>query len=311
MLFESHLLVGERGSYRLVRPLQEIRIPPTVQAILAARIDRLPAYARPLLHAASVIGNDFPYAILQHMAGLPADELHRGLTELREAEFLYETRQFPDVHYRFKHALTHDVAYGSLLAADRKTLHQQIVDVIERLYSDRLNEFAEQLAHHGLCGEVREKAVHYLRQSGLKSVARSALQDAQTWFEQALNILPSLPESRSTWEQAVDIRLEMRQVLVQLSEYRASLKLMREAEGFARRLNDDSRLARVCTFLMGDHAMLGQLDEALVTGTRAASIASRLGNLRLCLLSTTYLVRVHFVRGEYDRAIELATRVLD
>src|SRR5262249_30838960 len=158
--------------YRLVRLLQELRIPPTVQAILAARIDRLPAHARPLLHAASVIGNDVPYTILQHIAGLPVDELRRGLTELREGEVLFESRQFPDVHYRFKHALTHDVAYGSLLAADRKALHRQIVRVIERLYPDRLNEYVEQLAHHALCGEEREKAVHYLRQSGLKSVAR-------------------------------------------------------------------------------------------------------------------------------------------
>src|SRR5262249_20322280 len=145
MLIESHLLEGDRGSYRLMRPLRELQIPPTVQAILAARIDRLPAHVRPLLHAASVIGNDVPHAILQPLQGLPEDELRRGLAELREAEILYEARQFPDVHYRFKHALTHDVAYGSLLGEDRKTLHRQVVHVIEQLYPDRLGEFVEQL----------------------------------------------------------------------------------------------------------------------------------------------------------------------
>jgi len=307
MLIDSHLLVGQRGSYRLMRALQKLRIPPTVQAILTARIDRLPAPARKLLHAASVIGNDVPHAILHGIGGLPEDDLRRVLAELREAEFLYETRQFPDVHYTFKHALTHDVSYGSLLAEDRKMLHRQIVRFIEELYPDRLTEFAEQLAHHALCGELHEKAVHYLRQSGLKSAARSALQDARTWFEQALHVLSRTAESPSTLEQAFDIRLEIRQVLVQLSEFRASLKLMREAEGLAERLNDDRRLARVCTFMTGDQTMLGQLDEALATGIRAANIASGLGELRLRILANTYLARLHFIRGEYKRVAVLAT----
>jgi class 3 adenylate cyclase/tetratricopeptide (TPR) repeat protein len=306
-LVETNFLEGRRGGYRLVRPFEELRIPPSVQAILAARIDRLPRRDRWLLHAASVVGKDVPYAILQPVAGLAEDELRRGLADLREAEFLYESRVLPDVEHTFKHALTHEVAYGSLLVERRRTLHQQIVDIIERLYPDRLTEHVERLAHHALMGEVWEKAVRYLRQAGNKAAARSAGQDAKAWFEQALGALERLPESQSTLEQAFEIRLELRQVLAQLSEFRATLERLREAETLAERLNDEHRIARVSAFMTNIYSLLEETDEALVTGTRAVAVAARLGNLRLRILATTYLAQTYYIRGEYKRVIELAT----
>ena len=119
-----------------------------MQAILAARIDRLPSDEKRLLQTASVIGTDVALPLLQAVADLPEETLRRGLTHLQAAEFLYETRLFPDVEYTFKHALTHEVAYGSLLQERRRALHAQIVQAVERLYSDRVAEHAEQLVHH-------------------------------------------------------------------------------------------------------------------------------------------------------------------
>ena len=148
---------------------------------------------------------------------------------------------FPDLEYTFKHALTHEVAYGGLLQERRRELHARIVDAIETLHRDRLGEQIERLAHHALRGEVREKAVHYLRQAGLKAAARSALPDARAWFEQALGVLEALPESPSTLEQGFDIRLELRPVLGQLGEVRRVLERLREAEALAETLNDDRR----------------------------------------------------------------------
>jgi class 3 adenylate cyclase len=159
-LVETGSLEGGRGAYRLVRPLQTLQIPPTVQAILTARIDRLPLSDKQLLLATSVIGKDVPYAILQAIAGLPEDALHRGLADLQEHEFLYEARLFPDRGYTFKHALTHEVTYGSLLAERRRALHEQIVGAILRLYPDRLAEHVERLAHHAVRGEQWERAGH-------------------------------------------------------------------------------------------------------------------------------------------------------
>jgi tetratricopeptide (TPR) repeat protein len=156
-------------------------------------------------------------------------------------------------------------------------------------------------------GELREKAVHYLRQAALKAAARSAPQDARVWFEQALGVLEALPESQSTLEQAFEIRRELRPMLNQLAEVRRSLERLREAEALAERLNDDRRRGRVCAFMANTQSLLGELNEALASGTRALEIAERLGDLRLRIPATTHLEQAHYFRGEYERVVELVT----
>jgi tetratricopeptide (TPR) repeat protein len=220
---------------------------------------------------------------------------------------VYEVGLFPDLEYTFKHALTHEVTYGGLLQERRREVHARIVEAIETLHQGRLGGEIERLAHHALRGDLREKAVDYLRQAGLKAAARSTLPDARVWFEQALGVLGALPESPSTLEQAFEIRLELRPVLHQLGEVRRVLDRLREAEALAERLRDDRRLGRVCAFVTMAHTDLGELDDALVTGTRALAIAGRLGDLRLRILTTSYLGETHYYRGEYERVVELAT----
>ena len=165
-LAETHVLVGERGSYRLARDPGAIQVPATVQAILAARIDRLPPDDKRLLQTASVIGKDLPWTLLLAIAELPEDELRRGLGRLQAAEFVYEAKLFPDLEYTFKHALTHEVAYGSLLHDRRRLVHGQLVDAIERIHADRVAEHAERLAHHAFRGELWSAALRYLEQTG-------------------------------------------------------------------------------------------------------------------------------------------------
>jgi tetratricopeptide (TPR) repeat protein len=280
-LVETRALDGPRGRYRLTQPVQAIQVPATVQTMLAARIDRLAPEDKRLLQVASVIGKDVPLVLLQAIAELPDEALRRGLGHLQAAEFVYETGLYPDLEYSFKHALTHEVTYGGLLQERRRELHARIVEAIETLYRDRLGGEIERLAHHALRGELREKAAHYLRQAGLKAAARSALQDARAWFEQALGALEALPESPSTLEQAFEIRLELRSVLTQLAEVRRALERMREAEALAERLNDDRRRGQVCAFMTNAHSLLGELDEALTTCTRALEIAGRPGSSSL------------------------------
>jgi tetratricopeptide (TPR) repeat protein len=306
-LVETKALMGERGRYRLTQPVPAIQVPPTVQAMLAARIDRLAPEDKHLLQIASVVGKDVPFALLQAVVDLPDEALRRGLDHLQAAEFLYETGLYPDLEYSFKHALTHEVTYGGLLQERRRELHARVVDAIETLHRDRLGEQIERLAHHALRGELREKAVDYLRQAGLKAAARSALQDAQGWFEQALGVLEALPESQATLEQAFEIRLELRWVLNQLGEVRRALERLRETEILAERLNDDRRRSRVCALMTSAHSQLGELEEARASGTRALAIARVLGDLELSILTTTYLEQAHYYRGEYERVVELAT----
>jgi class 3 adenylate cyclase/tetratricopeptide (TPR) repeat protein len=306
-LVETGALAGERGAYRLMRPLEALQVPATVQTMLAARIDRLPAEEKQLLQAASVIGRSVPYALLAAITSLSEEDLRRGLGHLQAAEFLRETQLFPDPELTFKHALTHEVTYRGLLQERRRALHARVVQAIETLHRDRLGEQIERLAHHAVRGELREQAVSYLRQAGLKATARSAPSDARGWFEQALEVLATLPETPSTLEQAFDIRLELRQTLTQLADVRRALERLREAETLAERLNDDRRRGRVYAFIANIHTLLGELDEALVTGTRALEIAERLADVRLRIPATTYLEQGHYLRGEHERVVALAT----
>ena len=204
-LVETGVLGGERGAYHLTQALPPMQIPTTVQAVLAARIDRLPPAEKRLLHTAAVIGTEVPLPLLQAIAELPEAAVHDGLRHLQAAEFLYETHLFPEHAYTFKHALTHEVAYGSLPQERRRVLHARIVEVVEALYPDRLAEQVERLAHHALRGEVWEKALAYYRQAGDKAMARSAYREAVACFEQALTALRHLPEQRHTQEQAIDL----------------------------------------------------------------------------------------------------------
>ena len=208
-LVETGSLVGERGAYRLARPLPTIQVPATVQAVLAARIDRLAPADKALLQTASVVGKDVPLGLLQAIAEQGEAELRAAIGRLQAAEFLYETRIFPDVEYTFKHALTHDVTYGGLLQERRRRLHGQIVETIERRYPDRLVEHVERLAHHAFRAEEWDKAVGYLRQAGAKALGRSANLEVAAHMERALDALGHLPESPATLEAAFDLRFEL------------------------------------------------------------------------------------------------------
>src|SRR5712691_2752216 len=216
-LAETGVLVGERAAYHLGQALAGIQVPATVQAVLAARIDRLPAEAKRLLQTAAVLGTEVPWPLLHAMADVPEAVLQQHLTALQSAEFLYETRLFPEPQYTFKHALTHEVAYGSLLLERRRVLHARIVEALEALAGERVAEVAsgrspdqvERLAYHALRGEVWDKALVYCRQAGEKAMARSVHREAVGYFEQALSALQHLPETRDTREQAIDLRLAL------------------------------------------------------------------------------------------------------
>jgi class 3 adenylate cyclase/tetratricopeptide (TPR) repeat protein len=305
-LVDTGVLEGARGNYRLARPLSSVEVPPTVQAVLAARIDALPAPEKRLLQEAAVVGYDVPLALLHAISGLTEDDLGGLLGNLQDAEFLYAAQLFPDLQYRFKHAFTHDVTYSGVLRHRRRDIHAHVVDAIEALYVDRLGEQVGRLAHHAVRGELKEKAVHYLRQAGGRAAARSALSDARTWFEQALDVLKSLPESHATMEQAFEIGLELRSVLRQLGEVRHMLDRLRDAEALAERLKDDRRRGRVCAIMTTVLSTLDELDEALVTGTRAVEIAQRVGDLSLGVITKSCLEEAYYYRGEYERVVEIA-----
>ncbi len=301
-LVETRALAGARGAYRLAQPVEAIQVPATVQSILASRIDRLPLDEKRLLQSAAVIGKDVPFALLQGIAGLPDEDLRRGLDHLQAAEFLYETSLFPDLEYTFKHALTHDVAYGSLLQDRRRELHAKVVETIEALYSDRLTEQIERLAHHVFRGEVWDKAVGYLRQAGAKAFARSANREAVAYLEQAIAALAHLPETRERLELAIDLRFEIRSSLFPLGELEAMLATLRDAERLAVALGDSRRLGWVSVFMSQYSWVKGHLTEARTFGEGAGALAAKLGDSSLQAVANYYAGAACFASTDYRDA---------
>jgi len=309
-LVETRALVGERGAYRLLTPLVNVEVPATVQAVLAARIDRLTPEGKRLLHAASAIGMDVPLALLQSIADLPDESVRRGLEHLLAAELLYETGLWPNLEYTFKHALTHDVAYGSLLLEHRRALHARIVEAIERLHPGRLDEHIDRLAHHALRGEVWDRAVDFLGRAA-EAVTRVAYADAAAYYERALAALGRLPEDLRRREQAVDLQFELARCLYSTGHFDRATAAYRDAERLAAALGDDDRVARVCTglaYLLGSEA---DHHGSIEAGQRALVLATKVGDVELQTWTGVGMAREYFAVGDYRRGIERARAALD
>ena len=211
MLAETGVIAGEPGARGLAGPVHAIKVPETVQALLAARMDRLSPEDKQVLQAAAVIGRDVPLVLLEALAGSSHTE---ALRRLRAAEFLYEVSLAGEPGYTFKHALTHDVAYESLSEGSRHTLHVRVVEAIHAVYRDRLGEQTERLAHHASRGELWDRALAFAQQAGHRAAARCAFPEAAAAFEQALVALDHLPGSPEAVALAIDLRFELRNVLI-------------------------------------------------------------------------------------------------
>ena len=208
-LAEEGALRGGRGNYSLETTPPELHISPTVQGVLAARIDRLTGEEKELLQQLSVIGRQFPVSLVKQVVSQPEDELQQILASLQAKEFLYEQPAFPESEYLFKHALTQDVAYGTVLQEQRKTLHERTGQAMEGLYRTSVGDYYSDLAHHYSRSGNAEKAVEYLGLAGHQAVQRSANDEAIRHFTTAIELLQILPDSleRGQHELALQVAL--------------------------------------------------------------------------------------------------------
>jgi predicted ATPase len=193
-LFDQGALV-RNGVVKLTRPLASIQIPPTVQGILAARIDRLAAAEKELLQTLAVIGKEFSFGLVRHVTGRPDDELTLGLARLQVGEFIYERPAFPESEYTFKHALTQEVAYNSVLSERRREVHERGAIAIEELFADKLDDHVSALAQHYSLSGNAAKAVVFLRRAAEQARGRSAYDDAIRYLNEALRLLAEMPDS--------------------------------------------------------------------------------------------------------------------
>src|SRR5262245_5479371 len=277
-------------------------VPETVEAVLMARIDRLPFADRQLLQAAAVVGRTVPAFILEAVSDLRGAELRGALRRLLAAEFLYDQAAARDAGHVFSHGLTQEVTYQSLGAEDRCRLHARIADCLERLDPARQIDHVERLAHHCLRGRLWPKAVAYLRQAGHRALARSAYRESAACFEHALGALRELPEGREKLELGVDLRCELRTVLFPLGGHERILDELTTAEALAGRLGDRARLARVVAYLADGLRLRGDHESALACGQRALTIVADHGDLALQVALNNYMGQICYDLGQYGEA---------
>ena len=303
-LIETRALAGNRGAYRLDKPVDAIQVPATVQAILAARIDRLPPGEKQLLQVAAVIGHEVPFRLLEALGGEGEEQLRQGLAHLQASEFLYETSLFPELEYSFKHALTHEVTYNSLLQDRRRALHAKVLEAIERVYADRLSEQVESLARHALRAEAWEKAVDYLRQAGVAAMARGALADVIQRYEQALEVTARLSQSADNVLRAVDAHLDLSGALTPLGQIGRAIKLLEAADHLAEGIDDARRRGRIAGQMSGLLWFDGRYREGLEQAGRALAAATSLNDPQLRLGALISLALNHGLLGDFRTAIE-------
>jgi tetratricopeptide (TPR) repeat protein len=317
-LFQAVLEKGQGNPFfleELARTLVERRddgpmlaVPDTVQAVLAARIDRLTPEERHLLQTAAVIGMDVPGSLLHAIAEWPDEPLRHGLSQLQAAEFLYETYHFPEVEYRFKHALTQQVAYETLLRERRRVLRARLVEAIEAHTPERAAEQVDRLAHHALRGEVWDKAVTYCQQAGTRAHDRAAFGEAVAAFDQALHALAHLREPGDTRVLAIELRRAMGGSLIALGEYRRCLALLGEAEALARVLDDRVWLGWVLAQMTAVLRNMGDLDGAIAAGQQALALAVGLGDSAMQARTCFTLGMAWQAVGDFGRAADLLRR---
>jgi predicted ATPase len=275
-----------------------------VQGVLAARIDRLPAQEKDLLQTLAVIGKEFPFGLLRAVAEGGEEDLYRGLSHLQAGEFIYEQPAFPEPEYTFKHALTQEVAYGSLLVERRRPLHERTARVIEERYRDRLDEHYGELAHHYGRSQNIPKAVEYLTLAGEQAVQRSAYAEAIRQVSRGVELVETRPESRERARQELPLQLALGGALTATQGYGApeAERAYARARDLCEQLGEASRLFEtlqaqwVIHLVRAEHDRMGELAELLLRLARGTRDPAQI------LVAQTSMGSNFFWRGEFSQA---------
>jgi len=241
-LNDLKIIEKKNNKWCLAKDIQDLTIPSTVQDVIMARVDSLPEGAKEALQTGSAIEREFTYDLIKRVKGLPEQELLSHLSVLKDSELLYERGIYPETTYIFKHALTRDVVYESILAKKKKNLHEKIGNAVEELYADRIEEQYELLAHHYGLAESWVKAVHFGRLAAEKAHKLSQFQQAVTLYEQAAERIIKLPENKIRQEGLVDIQLEICWSNIGLGQFEKAEEVGLQAETTANVLGDRARL---------------------------------------------------------------------
>ncbi|MDH3598069.1 MAG: AAA family ATPase, partial [Candidatus Tectomicrobia bacterium] len=306
---ESGLLQDTDDQYVLTGPLTSLTVPVTLQDALMARLDHLET-AKEMVQLGAVLGRQFSYDVLQAVSHLDDETLQRELARLVQVELLHQRGVAPRASYVFKHALLQDVAYQALLKSTRQAYHQRTVQVLTEHFSETAETQPEVLTYHALRGEVWDQALRYGRQAGVRALEQSAYREAVAHFDQALSALAQLPERRDTLQQAVDLRLDLRNALHPLGEQGRVGDILREAETLAERLGDEPRLGQIACYLCINLSNIGEYDRAIAAGQRALALGTTSGAFDVQVVAQTYLGATYCHVGDFRQALDVSQRAM-
>lgn len=307
-LQEEGTIRKEDDRYVLKGSISEIDVPETVQGIIAARMDRLEDNLKRTMQVASVIGRDFAYRILQRISGMK-EELKSYLLNLQGLEFIFEKSLFPELEYIFKHALTRDVAYNSLLQKRRKEIHEQIGLAIEELYADRLEELYEVLSHHFCMSDNHTKTMKYLKLCIWKAANNYANWEAFRYGQEAISLLHRLPVSKQDVREHIEVRLLIINVVNALAFPENSLDILHEGEQLSRDSGDPA-LLRFLSRLSYCYGYKGEHDKSLEYAERACAEANKSGDTEEIASTSAALCNSIVRTFEMKRVTEIAPRAI-
>src|SRR5215469_13099316 len=291
------------GGIKLAKPLAELKIPTTVRDILASRIDRLPREEKELLQMLAVAGKEFRLSIARELSKKPDDELTSMLGDLQLAEFIYEQPSSSDVEFTFKHALTQEVAYNSILGDRRRTLHERVGAAIETVFADRLDENCTEIARHYRRSGNATKAIEYLRRAGLRAFQRSAHAEAIAHFTAALELVQGLPKSRSRAELELALQNGLEAPLGSVRGW-GSVEYEQVCERrrvLADEVGNTSELCRVIFNLASTASARAEFQKAEELALTGLERAERTGDRELLIEAYHMLMLPTFFQGKFSR----------
>jgi len=309
-LKDLKIIEREDKRYRITKDIKAVTIPTTIQDVIMARVDSLPEGMKSLLQTVSVVGRESSYDLVKRITGLTEQELLSHLSGLKDSELLYERGIYPQSTYLFKHALTQEVAYDSLLLKRRKEIHEEIGRAIEALYPDSLEEHYELLAYHyGLSGNT-DKAVEYLDTANQKAAKLSAMEEAKAYFDEAMELLDTLRETEENRQRRISLLVNQEFVVELLFKFQEYYDFLIRYEPMARELENPELLGAFYGRLGHCHFAFGHYDQAIQTLTKAAELCEAAGNAEDAGHAYAYLMLSHSDRGDYDRVLALKEDLL-
>jgi class 3 adenylate cyclase/tetratricopeptide (TPR) repeat protein len=310
-LVDKGSLTGDKGAYRLARSVDEVTIPPTVQAVLAARIDRLPEHEKAVLQSAAVIGRQFPEAVLRHAMRLSGTELEDALRALTAGEFIYEESPYPEPEYAFMHPLTQEVAHRSQLAEQRARMHRRVAEAIAELYPHKLDEQAALLAHHSeAAGDMLAAAKWSARAAGWAGLSDPAA--AAGHWRKVRTLVAALPESAETQTLGLTARIWTLRLAWRLggTEEEAAA-IFAEGKALAERAEDLRSLAMLTVAYAAIRGLTGHVEDWAELGSEALRLAERTGDRGLQLAVRPPPTYALFVLGRLREALATIERGLE